>query len=62
MAPAKHNGGGKGRIGVGKKRAVVERRTAGYIDGGRRETGGARRQNPTGARVRRQTRYGRAKP
>ncbi|KAJ5529046.1 hypothetical protein N7527_002439 [Penicillium freii] len=28
---------------------MVERRTAGYIDGGRCETGGIRRQIPTGA-------------
>lgn len=49
-------------MGVGKKSVVVKRRTAGYIDGGRRETGGARRQNPIRASVRRQTCYGRAKP
>ena len=53
---------GEGGKGVGKKRTTVERRTAGYIDGGRRETGGARRQIPIGASVRRQTRCGRAKP
>lgn len=47
---------------MGKKRIIVERRTAGYIDGGRRETGGARRQIPMGASVGRQTRCGRAKP
>lgn len=59
---AKNNGGGKGGMGVGKKRVVVERRTADYIDGGCRETGGARRQIPIGASVRRQTCCGRAKP
>ncbi|KAJ5504630.1 hypothetical protein N7463_007504 [Penicillium fimorum] len=54
--------GEKGGMGVGKKRITVERRTAGYIDGGRRETGGARRQIQIGASVGRQTRCGRAKP
>jgi len=47
--------------GVGK-RVVVERRTVCYIDGGRRETGGATRQIPLGISVRRQTHYERAKP
>lgn len=50
---AKYNRGGKGGMGVGKKRVVVERRTAEYIDGGCRETGGARRQIPIRASVRR---------
>lgn len=53
---------GEGGKGVGKKGIIVERRTAGYIDGGRRETGGARRQIPIGASVRCQPRCGRAKP
>lgn len=63
MMLAKQNGGERGGgVGVGKKRIMVERRTAGYIDGGRRETGGARRQIPIRASVVRQTRCGRAKP
>lgn len=63
MMLAKQNGGERGGgVGVGKKRIMVERRTAGYIDGGRRETGGARRQISIGASVRRQTCCGRAKP
>ncbi|KAJ5559460.1 hypothetical protein N7513_001859 [Penicillium frequentans] len=33
-----------------------------YIDGGRREAGGGKRQIPIGASWRRQTPYGRAKP
>lgn len=64
MARARNHGRDKeeGARSVGGKGIIIERRTAGYIDGGGCETGGAGRQILIRASSKRQTICGRAKP